>query len=141
MDIQTDMVPKPDSPHVSPGNQPSIPLPPGAALYSPTGAFRFVFGAHDGVARVQVIDDSQLPNFVWTDLWVTNNTAERGAFELDMQLDGNLVVYTGAGPILLSVYPGFRPINPFLRMQDDGNLVIYDQNGQAFWSTQTNARR
>jgi hypothetical protein len=140
-DIQTDMVPKANGPHTSPGNQPSIQILPGHALYSPTGAFRFVFGAQgpDGVARVQVITDSQLPNLVWTDIWTTN-TAEKGGFELDMQLDGNLVIYSGAGPIFSTLGSGFQPVNPFLRMQDDGNLVIYDEHGQAFWSTRTNAR-
>jgi hypothetical protein len=137
-DIQTDMVPNANSPHISPGNQPSIPLFPNSALYSPTGAFRLFFGV-DGVARVQVITDDQLPNLVWTDIW-NSNTFDRGGFELDMQIDGNLVIYSGSGPIFSTLPHGaFDLVNPFLRMQDDGNLVIYSNEG-ASWSTNTNAR-
>jgi hypothetical protein len=137
-DIQTDMVPKPND-TLSPGDRASVFLPQNNALYSPTGAFRLFFGV-DGVARVQVITDNQLPNLVWTDIW-TSNTFDKGGEQLAMQIDGNLVIYSGSGPIFSTLNPkGFDLPSPYLRMQDDGNLVIYDGNGVPYWSTGTNAR-
>lgn len=148
-DILTDMAPTSASPHISPGGQPSIMLGIGNSVYSPGGAFRFTL-QNDGNAVLQCVVDSTLPG-KWTtgqplnataDLqWLpvtSTQTHDMGVFEVDMQADGNLVAYNGAGPAFQSNTAG----NPgaFLRMQDDGNLVVYSQAGVMLWNTGTNAR-
>lgn len=77
------------------------------------------------------------------------NTKYRSSIFLQVQYDGNLVLYRGAGPeenlgwiwASGSVYNTNQP--HFLVMQDDGNLVLYrgndpSQNLGAVWSTETN---
>jgi hypothetical protein len=67
-------------------------------------------------------------------MWAAG-TNDQGVVELDMQVDGNLVLYNATGVPWNSGTEG----NPgaYLRMQDDGNLVIYGTNGAAIWSTNT----
>jgi hypothetical protein len=138
-DIQTDMVPNDNSP-IDANLIPSIELSPDASLYSPTGAFRFNFS--EGIGRVQVITDDQLPHLVWTNIWSTNNSQDNGN-RCYMQLDGHLVILKSDGiAVFTSAFTKsqFQPVGPFLRMQDDGNLVIYNNEGLAWWATNTNAR-
>lgn len=147
-DHQGDMAPNAASPHRSPDGVASIPLYAGDALYSPGGGFRFVLQGTDKNAIVEVVDDSTLPawkqgeplqpdSLRWLPLW-NAGTQDKGVIELDMQSDGNLVVYNGSGAIPLSYTAG----NPgaFLRMQDDGNLVIYSSSGAPLWQSRTNAQ-
>jgi hypothetical protein len=71
-------------------------------------------------------------------IWSTN-TFWGPDTHVDMQLDGNLVVYNNYGPVWASQTSG----HPFscLALQDDGNLVIYIDCGQypgnAVWSSGT----
>ncbi|HVA06777.1 MAG TPA: hypothetical protein VNG12_08565 [Acidimicrobiales bacterium] len=60
-----------------------------------------------------------------------------GAFELDMQTDGNLVVYSTANhQWLWQSGTGGRPAAAFqLDMQTDGNLVIYTPAHQWIWQS------
>jgi hypothetical protein len=121
------------------------------ALYSPAGAFRFIFQLTDGNAVIQVLDDtgyasgnnidnpqgptvlgSHLP---WVPIW---STGTQGASSIQMQWDGNLVVNTPKGPIGISNTAGNQ--GAYLRMQDDGNLVVYSATNQALWSSNTNAK-
>ncbi len=149
-DFQADMAPTPSSPHISPGGQPAVMLGIGNSLYSPSGAFRFALQT-DGNAVVQCVNDATLPRkwtqgqplnpateVQWNQPLASTQTHDVGVFEVDMQADGNLVAYAGAGPAFQSNTSG----NPgaFLRMQDDGNLVIYNTSGIAIWNTGTNAR-
>lgn len=63
-------------------------------------------------------------------------TIRSGNFLLDMQTDGNLVVYVvGGGPRWNSGTYG-RP-GDWLVMQSDGNLVIYDVHGNPIWASGT----
>jgi len=148
-DMQGDMVPTPTSPHISPGGSPSVRLGIGNSLYSPGGTFRLHL-QNDGNAVLQCIDDATLPRqwqtgqvldpstLNWANPIWNAGTSDRGVIELDMQADGNLVVYSGAGPIFNSVTENNQ--GAFLRMQDDGNLVIYSKAGVALWNTRTFAR-
>jgi len=147
-DVLGDLVP-PSSGHLSPGNQLSARLRIGNALYSPGQAFRLHL-QQDGNAVVEGINDFTLPRqwltgqalslsavqWMVPPLWAAG-TNEKGVIELDMQADGNLVIYSGAGPVFASNTAG----NPgsFLRMQDDGNLVIYASTGGPIWSSGTQA--
>jgi len=59
-----------------------------------------------------------------------------GRFHLDMQGDGNLVLYWTTGGVLwASNTNGAGGDRAF--MQEDGNLVIYKSTGEAVWSTGT----
>ena len=146
-DIQGDMTaPSPND--LSPGDRPSASLKIGSALYSPGNGFRLVL-QDDGNAVVQVVDSATLPDIwlegtpfspdsaVWIPLWASG-TNDQGVIQLDMQDDGNCVIYNESGPIWSSESAN----NPgaILRMQDDGNLVVYSNTGAPLWLSGTGAR-
>jgi pimeloyl-ACP methyl ester carboxylesterase len=63
-----------------------------------------------------------------------------GRLHLLYQLDGNLVLYVGAGtsgwePLWATGTDGTSP--GFVAMQGDGNLVIYNRNGSPVWDSGT----
>ena len=150
-DHQGDMVPKPQSP-MGGGNVPSERIVAPAALYSPGGAFRLTYLPILG-AVIQCIDDATLlwatnqlldprdPSQVqWITLWTAGGTGDQALSEIDMQLDGNFVVYAGNSPCYNSqTDQNNLTSGAFLRLQDDGNLIIF-LNGNAIWDTGTNAR-
>jgi hypothetical protein len=156
-DHQGDLVPKPNShpdvggvPAITIATDPSAKAPQkGFSLFSPGGTFRLTFLTSGG-AVIQCVDDSTLqwqsgrplkPSQInWVTIWTADNTANQDITEIDMQADGNFVVYSGTTPLYNSQTDQHNTSNGFfLRMQDDGNLVIYDGN-TAKWSTGTYAR-
>jgi hypothetical protein len=146
-DIQGDMV-APASDDLSLDGHPSASLKIGSALYSPGNGFRFVLQT-DGNAVVQVVNNATLPRIWlegtpfspdsvdWIPLWASGTT-DQGVIQLDMQDDGNCVIYNDSGPIWSSQSAN----NPgaFLRMQDDGNLVVYSNTGEPLWLSGTAAQ-
>ena len=58
-----------------------------------------------------------------------------GAYSLAYQGDGNLVLYSGSGPIWASNTAGTSPGQAV--MQGDGNFVVYDGSGTPVWATNT----
>jgi hypothetical protein len=146
-DHQGDLVPQLNSPHRSPGGQPSIKLGMGNSLYSPGGGFRVTLQATDGNLVLQVLNDAVLPPWQqgqklappalqWIPIW-SAQTNGKSVTEADMQVDGNLVVYAGGTPVFNTGTNGQE--HSFLRMQDDGNLVIYSASGAAVFATGTAA--
>jgi hypothetical protein len=147
-DYQGDMVPNSTDPvhNSTQGGMRSKCLKPGNSLYSPSGAFRLCLQT-DGNAVVQCVQDSTLPRkwetgqaldpnaITWEKPMWASGTNDQGVTNLDMQVDGNLVLYNATGVPWNSVTEN----NPgaYLRMQDDGNLVIYGADGTALWSTKT----
>jgi hypothetical protein len=151
--------------HVCPGipSDPEIPrfsayLGLGNSWYSYTGAFRLTLQALDGNLVLQSLfldrnvygnitlanDPTINPNSLlgsskWLPIW-NAGIQGKGAKEVDMQQDGNLVAYTGSAPGSPSVWNSATEhhMNAVLVVQDDGNLVIYDTLGTPLWSTQTN---
>ncbi len=71
-------------------------------------------------------------------LW-SSGTAGKPSAELDMQSDGNLVIYASNGQPLWSSDTAGRGSSRLI-MQDDGNLVIYNQSNGATWSSGTNGK-
>ena len=67
----------------------------------------------------------------------TNVASPDGHFELVMQRDGNLVVYTSDGRVLWESRTDGNP-GAAAVMQRDGNFVIYSAAGRALWETRTN---
>ena len=68
-----------------------------------------------------------------------SNTSGSGADEAVMQGDGNFVLYTSAGAPLWS--SGTAGNNGArLDVQNDGNVVIYSAAGAALWATGTNGK-
>jgi hypothetical protein len=61
-------------------------------------------------------------------------TSPNGRYRLDMQADGNLVLYGGGYPLWASNTA--HHAGDHATMQDDGNFVIY-QSGRAIWSSAT----
>jgi hypothetical protein len=58
-----------------------------------------------------------------------------GAFHLDMQTDGNLVLYR---PAMIPLWASGTVGNgDFARMQSDGNLVVYDLAGRPVFASNT----
>ena len=147
-DHQGDLVPTASSPR-GVGGKPSVTITAGHSLYSPGGAFRLTFLPSAG-AVIQCVDDSTLQwksgqplnpaQIQWVTIWTGGGTTNQDITEMDMQLDGNFVVYSGTTPIFNSITDQHNLTSgAFLRMQDDGNLVIYIGN-KAIWSTGTFAR-
>ncbi len=64
----------------------------------------------------------------------TARSSQNGAAVLQMQTDGNLVLYTGAGAVWGS---GTQGAGNRAVMQTDGNLVVYSRTGQALWDSHT----
>jgi hypothetical protein len=76
----------------------------------------------------------------WLTIWTGDGTASQAITEMDMQADGNFVVYAGDLPLFSSrTDQNNLTSGAYLRMQDDGNLVIY-LGGNYIWSTGTQAR-
>ena len=69
---------------------------------------------------------------------ITTKSAD-GKYRLEMQADGNLVIYDNNNTAIWSsgtAGAGFG--TPYKTiMQNDGNLVLYDKNDNALWSSQT----
>ena len=59
-----------------------------------------------------------------------------GQYTLDMQTDGNLVVY-GNGCVIWASGTAGTGSNDYLAMQGDGNLVIYQSDGHPVWASNT----
>jgi hypothetical protein len=139
----------------NPPARPGFILNQGFGLYSPQQAFRLFFQT-DGNVALQCIADNTLaaqtgttvpPSAgTWDTIWSIESKFNRTGAYFIMQEDGNLVLYNDGGqsqpPTPQSSWSSGTDGHPgsFLRMQDDGNLVIYDPNGNAIWSTGTNAR-
>jgi hypothetical protein len=155
-DFQGDMVPVAADPKSLGGVQSKI-IGKGHALYSPGGAFRLTFlppsAPGGGGAVIQCVDDTTLQwksgtplnpaDINWVTLWTGGNTPGKAIQQIAMQLDGNFVVYVGAGADG-AVFNSETDQNnltsgAFIRLQDDGNLIIF-VGGKAIWSTGTNAR-
>ena len=60
-----------------------------------------------------------------------------GQYTLNMQGDGNLVVYTSAGKPVWASNTGGTGSQNFLAMQGDGNLVVYTSAGKPVWASDT----
>jgi hypothetical protein len=63
-------------------------------------------------------------------------TSCNGDFTLDVQGDGNLVLYQGGTPLWASNTSGSGAAD-YLIMQGDGNAVLYTSAGKAVWSSGT----
>lgn len=68
------------------------------------------------------------------ELW-SSGSYGRGADRLSLQADGNLVVYSPAGPQWDAGC--YNRGGKHLILQDDGNLVIYTDNAHPVWATNT----
>jgi D-mannose binding lectin len=102
---------------------------------------------------LQCVNDSTLPNHgpnnnwsnqpesptdvEWVPVWSTRTDNQSAAY-MDMQIDGNLVIYNGQGQAIWATNTQGNTL-AFLRMQDDGNLVITSQQGQTLWASSTSA--
>lgn len=62
-------------------------------------------------------------------------TADR-RYQLLLQPDGNLVLYSQSKPVWSTMTIGNNPAK-HLRLQEDGNLVLYNKNNQPLWSSHT----
>lgn len=73
-------------------------------------------------------------NAIWS-----SKTAGKSVSNLDLQVDGNMVLYgTNGKAVWNSRTPGHGAST--LDLQGDGNLVLYGSNGKPSWSTGTNGR-
>eukprot|EP00831_Metopus_contortus_P007246 TRINITY_DN12771_c0_g1_i4.p1 TRINITY_DN12771_c0_g1~~TRINITY_DN12771_c0_g1_i4.p1 ORF type:complete len:127 (+),score=46.03 TRINITY_DN12771_c0_g1_i4:43-423(+) len=67
------------------------------------------------------------------------NAEYMGPFKLEMQSDGNLVLYSGGSKIIWASNSAGKGTAPYhLELQDDGNLVIYDKSHKAVWAIHQN---
>ena len=64
--------------------------------------------------------------------------SENGAYVFILQVDGNLVLYTGAKALWASGTNG-KAVKECI-MQTDGNLVLYGYDNNAVWASGTNGK-
>jgi hypothetical protein len=81
--------------------------------------------------------DLVLYDYTGAQLWDAG-TYGSGATEVDMQSDGNLVVYAGSTPVWATSTAGYP--GAYLLVQNDGNVVVYDSSGSRLWATNTCCR-
>jgi hypothetical protein len=102
--------------------QPGEQLSPGQSRTSSNGQFELSYQGDGNLVLYRLSDGYPL--------WATN-TFTPGVVE--MQHDGNLVIYSSGGSAIWWTgtvgYPGAR-----LAVQSDSNLVIYDYYGFPIWS-------
>jgi len=114
--------PPPPDPSAPDTLQPGEQLSPGQSRTSQDGRFELSYQGDGNLVLYRLSDGHPL--------WATHTFAP-GVVE--MQHDGNLVIYSTAGNALWSSgtagYPGAR-----LAVQSDSNLVIYDYYGFPVWS-------
>jgi hypothetical protein len=127
-------------------------------LTSPTSAFVLVFQRDSNLvlygiddkpfAQVQNTDDSKYcisstQEYVGSSPIFATNTNGTGADNVQMQTDGNLVLYRGTPEPVNAVFASQTAGNPdsFLRVQDDGNVVIYNRDGIPIFASNTSIHR
>src|SRR5512133_1148209 len=66
-------------------------------------------------------------------LWASKTLGKSGAY-MEMQGDGNFVMYDSSGRALWATGTYHSP-GSYLAIQNDGNVVIYDSANTAIWST------
>jgi hypothetical protein len=103
------------------------------SCYSPGCAFR-LFLQPDGNAVVEGIQDATVPSkwlngyplrldeVHWLEALWTTAPQGLGATELDMQADGNLVVYSPSGPLFSSQTNGNPGAFPYAKQWKSGDL-------------------
>ena len=107
----------------------------GSSLNSPSGNYTLIHN-YDGNVLVHSSEK---------DIWSTN-TSGNSTSTLNMQEDGNLVLYNSSGDVIwaccLGRTTGSGTIKntggtaPFqLHLQDDGNLVVYDSTNMPMWDS------
>jgi hypothetical protein len=70
--------------------------------------------------------------------WTNGANGKNGPYKLQMQEDGNLVIYDKNNVAKWASGGGGGSNGPYkLTMQNDGNLVIYDKNNAASWASQS----
>jgi hypothetical protein len=67
-------------------------------------------------------------------IWATNTDGKGSGCHVDMQQDGNLVVYSGSHDALWDSKTVGNAVSG-ISMQNDGNLVIYRPDGRALWAS------
>ncbi|MBO9500887.1 hypothetical protein [Brevundimonas sp. A19_0] len=61
--------------------------------------------------------------------------SQDGRFRLELQQDGNLVLYFGSTPLWATNTPSGRQL--YFRVQGDGNAVLYDVEFDPVWASNT----
>jgi hypothetical protein len=93
----------------------------------------------DGRYKLQMQSDGNLVIYEGSTIIWTINKSGTNA-RLEMQGDGNLVVYADEGVLWASDSSGVG-VGPYeLRLQSDRNLVIYDSQGTATWTSGTSVQ-
>jgi surface antigen len=102
----------------------------GDYLHSPSQQFRLVMGSDGNVTLwAYLSDDGVTARATWS-----TGTAGSGATTLEMQSDGNLVLYTASRTPVWTSNTSGQP-SSHLRLQDDSNLSIWNTAGQRVWQS------
>ena len=89
----------------------------------------------NGLYRLEMQGDGNLVIYEGSSVVWATNIFGAGA-RLAMQGDGNLVVYDGNNAVLWAAGSENRGTGPYeLRLQNDRNLVVYDKNNSATWAS------
>jgi hypothetical protein len=126
MSIASGLPPNEYTPPASDRLESTEQLAAGACLRSPNGTY-VLDNQADGDLVLSVVDVGPY--------WSTGTmTVEAPAGNLNMQHDGNLVLYRGDGTPVWASGTVDRP-GAMVQLQDDGNLVIYGTDGVPLWAS------
>src|SRR5260370_4875436 len=90
-----------------------------------------------GQYRLNMQSDGNLVIYNGVAIWASNTAGTGGGNHLAMQADGNLVVYTSAGKPVWASNTAGTGGGHRLVMQNDGNLVVYTSAGKPVWASNT----
>ena len=93
----------------------------------------------DGRYPLDVQKDGNVVLYRFNQKLWSAGTAGSSAKQLTMQPDGNFVLYGDSGGPLWSSNTAGNP-GAQLRVQNDGNMVIYSTNQRVLWATETAGR-
>ncbi len=124
--------------------------PPILAVLKPTAGCGFIradqglapgqsFSSCDGRFLLNMQYDGNLVLYQGATPLWATGTVGANTAQAIMQGDGNFVTYDGAGAPLGATNTAGNP-GAALAVQDDGNLVVYSSSGQALWASNTGGR-
>lgn len=93
----------------------------------------------DGRFHLDVQKDGNVVLYRFNEKIWSAGTAGSSATALRMQTDGNFVLYGDSGGPLWSSNTAGNP-GAQVRVQNDGNMVIYAVNQRVIWATETGGR-
>ena len=90
----------------------------------------------DGYCELKLQSDGNLVVYLNGRPHWASNTAGNDVIDVNMQDDGNFVLYKSNRTPIWATNTAGNP-GASVQIQDDGNVVVYNRNGTPLWATNT----